>query len=200
MNRLFSYVGRLLLFCLTMGILAGCREERPYPVIVIDTEYGSIEAELFTDKAPKTAAAFLSYTDSGFYKRSSFYRILNTDNQPMGADAAELIQGGLWGTGQRRDYLKGIPHENTEMTGLKHLAGSLSMARQDTGTATTEFFICLSDQPAFDFGGDANGDGQGYAVFGRVVKGMDAVRKIYKRPEENQFFHPQIAIIDIRRK
>jgi peptidyl-prolyl cis-trans isomerase A (cyclophilin A) len=118
----------------------------------------------------------------------------------MGSAPAELIQGGLWGIGKSKEHLPGIPHEPTSLTGLKHLNGSLSLARQDTGTATTEFFICIGDQPGFDYGGENNGDKQGYAVFGKVVKGMDIVLKIYRRPEENQFFDPQIPIMNIRRK
>jgi peptidyl-prolyl cis-trans isomerase A (cyclophilin A) len=177
-----------------------CQTKSGNPHIVIETQYGDIEAELYPKQAPKSVGAFLSYIDSGFYNRCTFYRILSEDNQPMGADAATLIQGGLWGTNKRRDYLKGIPHENTQQTGLKHLNGTLSLARQDTGTATTEFFICLGDQPGFDFGGENNPDHQGYAAFGKVVKGMDVVNKIYRRPEENQFFNPQVPIITIRRK
>ncbi|WP_246186278.1 peptidylprolyl isomerase [Phnomibacter ginsenosidimutans] len=175
-------------------------EKDGHPRIVIETQYGDIEAELYPDKAPQSVAAFLRFVDSGFYQRSSFYRILNQDNQPMGSAPAELIQGGLWGTGNKREYLKGIPHENTQQTGLRHINGALSLARQDTGTANTEFFICIGDQPGFDFGGDNNGDGQGYAVFGQVTKGMDVVQKIYRRPEENQYFTPQVDIITVRRK
>jgi len=178
----------------------GCRQQQRNNRIVIETQFGDIEAELYPDKAPKSVAAFLSYIDSGFYKRSSFYRILSEDNQPMGSAAAELIQAGLWGIGKSKAYLTGIPHEPTSLTGLKHVNGSLSLARQDTSTATTEFFICIGDQPGFDYGGENNPDKQGYAVFGKVVKGMDIVLKIYRRPEENQFFDPQIDIMTIRRK
>jgi peptidyl-prolyl cis-trans isomerase A (cyclophilin A) len=74
------------------------------------------------------------------------------------------------------------------------------MARTAPGTATTEFFICVGDQPGFDFGGDNNPDGQGYAAFGKVVKGMDIVRNIYARPENNQSFDPPIPIYEIVRK
>ncbi|MCC6762860.1 MAG: peptidylprolyl isomerase [Chitinophagaceae bacterium] len=175
-------------------------EKDGHPIIVIETQYGDIEAKLYPDKAPQSVAAFLRFVDSGFYQRSSFYRILSEDNQPMGSAPAELIQGGLWGTGNKREYLQGIPHENTQQTGLRHINGAISLARQDTGTANTEFFICIGDQPGFDFGGENNGDGQGYAVFGQVTKGMEVVQKIYRRPEENQYFTPQVDIITVRRK
>jgi peptidyl-prolyl cis-trans isomerase A (cyclophilin A) len=188
----------LILLLLTMA--TGCTQQQPSNRVVIETQYGDIEAELYPNKAPKSVAAFLSYIDSGYYKRSSFYRILSEDNQPMGSAPAELIQGGLWGLRKSKEYLPGIPHESTLLTSLTHLNGSLSLARQDTGTATTEFFICIGDQPGFDYGGQNNGDKQGYAVFGKVIKGMDIVLKIYRRPEENQFFDPQVDILEIRRK
>jgi peptidyl-prolyl cis-trans isomerase A (cyclophilin A) len=179
----------------------GCQQKaNKNPLVVIATQYGDIECEVYPDKAPVSAKAFLAFVDSGFYNRSSFYRILSEDNQPMGSAPASLIQGGLWGTGNKREYLAGLPHESTKATGLSHVNGALSLARQDTGTATTEFFICIGDQPGFDFGGENNPDGQGYAVFGKVVKGMDIVQKIYRRPEDNQFFTPQIPIIEIKRK
>lgn len=169
------------------------------PRIVIETGFGDIEAQLYPDKAPKTVAAILRLVDSGVYQRCHFYRILSEDNQPMGADPSSLIQGGIWRS-QPSLQLPTIPHESTAQTGLRHLNGSLSMARQDTGTASSEFFICVGDQPGFDFGGSNNPDGQGYAVFGRVTKGIDIVRKIYRQPENDQLFDPPVPIINIRRK
>ena len=69
-------------------------------------------------------------------------------------------------------------------TGLLHLDGSISMARAEVGTATTEFFICVGYQPALDFAASRNADGQGFAVFGRVIKGMDVVRAIHESPAD----------------
>jgi peptidyl-prolyl cis-trans isomerase A (cyclophilin A) len=171
------------------------------PHIVIKTAAGDIETELYPDKAPKTVAAFLSYIDAGYYKGSSFYRILNDDNQPSNAPKAELIQGGIWKTNYKKAIaLPGIPHETTQQTGILHMDGIISMARQEPGTATTEFFICVGDQPGFDYGGENNPDKQGYAAFGKVIKGLDIVRKIYNRPENNQAFDPPVVIIDIKRQ
>jgi len=93
----------------------------------------------------------------------------------------------------------GVPHETTQQTHLQHKNGTISLARSEPGTATTEFFICVGDQPGFDFGGDNNPDGQGYAAFGKVVRGMNIVRNIYARPENNQSFDPPVAIYDITR-
>jgi len=187
----------LLLFA---GLLfAGCGGNSP-DHIIIKTTAGNIEVQLFPDKAPKTVSAFLGYIDSGFYKNSSFYRILSTNNQPTGANAAELIQGGMYKTGKNRNYLPGIPHEPTSVTGLAHEHGTVSMARLEAGSATTEFFVCIGDNPSFDAGYRKEGDTLGYAAFGRVVKGMDVVMRIYNRPEENQEFSPPVGIINIVRK
>jgi len=195
-NRYFA--GRCILLILVACI--ACKPQSNSKYIIMATWAGDIEIELFPEKAPKTVAAFLSYMDSGFYEKSAFYRILSRDNQATGANAAELIQGGVYLSEVNRDYLPGIPHESTSQTGLKHQHGTLSMARQEPGTATTEFFICIGENPGFDFGGKSNPDGQGYAAFGRVVRGMDVVMKIYERPERDQEFTPPVLIKQIFRK
>ena len=171
------------------------------PHVEIQTRFGDIELELYSKKAPKTVAAFLSYIDSGFYDRSSFYRVMNQENQVIDSWKAELIQGGLWKTNyQKATTLPGIPHESTKQTGIKHTNGIISMARLNPGTATTEFFICVGDQPGFDFGGENNEDGQGYAAFGKVVKGSDILQKIYSQSDRNQSFDPPVHIFKIVRK
>lgn len=167
------------------------------PHIEIETALGDIEIELYPDQAPRSCAAILSYIDSGFYKNASFYRVLNTDNQPSNAPKAELIQGGLYG--HKRPELPGIPHETTEQTRILHKDGTVSLARLEPGSANTEFFICIGDQPGFDFGGENNPDKQGYAAFGKVVKGMDIVRKIYRAPEDDQRFDPPVSIYGIKK-
>ena len=73
------------------------------------------------------------------------------------------------------------------------------MARTTPGTASSEFFICVGDQPAYDYGGDANPDRQGFAAFGKVFKGMDIVRKIHQQPDNEESFYPLIEITDIKR-
>ena len=185
-----------------MLYLAGCKSSGDgNPRIEIQTRAGNIVVELFQKQAPKTVAAILSYVDSGFYKNTPFYRVLNMDNQPSDAPKAELIQGGLWATSSgKRDYLAGIPHEPTNQTNILHKNGVISLARHTPGTATTEFFICVGDQPGFDFGGENNPDGQGYAAFGKVVKGMDVVKKIFAMPENEQQFDPPVPIFNIVRQ
>lgn len=173
----------------------------PTPHIEIETQHGTIELELYPLKAPKTVAAFLSYIDSGYYSNASFYRVLNQENQPSNATKTELIQGGIWKTQQARAAaVKGIPHETTAQTGIHHTDGVISLARLEPGSAGTEFFICIGDQPGLDYGGENIADKQGYAAFGKVVNGMDVVRKIYRQNEEDQYFSPPVMIYSVRRK
>lgn len=179
-----------------IALLAACSPNYKNPHVEIETSIGDIEIELYPDQAPKTVAAFLSYIKAGYYKNANFYRVLNNDNQPSDAPKAELIQGGLYGS--KRPELPGIPHETTQQTKILHKDGTISLARLEPGTANTEFFICLGDQPGFDFGGENNPDKQGYAAFGRVVKGMDIVRRIYNMPEEDQRFDPPVPIYNIK--
>src|SRR4051812_30215872 len=170
-----------------IAIFLSCSNEQRNPHVEIQTSVGDVEVELYPMQAPKSVAAFLSYVDSGFYKNATFYRVLNDENQPSDAFKSQLIQGGLWGTGKRKK-LPGIPHESTLQTKILHKNGTISLARLEPGTANTEFFICIGDQPGYDYGGENNADGQGYATFGRVVKGLDIVRKIYNQPENDQYF------------
>ncbi len=190
---------RFLLFWLLF--YAACTSPQyQHPHVLIETEAGDIEAEIYTDKAPLTGGAFLRYVDSGYYRHCNFYRILNDVNQPSNAPKSELIQGGLWKSDyQKASTLPGIPHESTQQTGILHTNGTLSMARVEPGTAGAEFFICVGDQKGFDFGGENNPDGLGYAAFGRVVKGMNVVNTIYNRRENDQAFTPPVLIINIKR-
>lgn len=187
----------MILICLA----AACSNPKnKNPHIGIRTQAGDIEIELYPGQAPKSVAAFLSYVDSGFYKKSSFYRVLNDENQPSGSPVSKLIQGGIWRTHHKLAVsLPGIPHETTQQTHILHKDGVISLARTTPGTASTEFFICVGDQPGFDYGGENNPDGQGYAAFGKVIKGMDVVKDIYAMPEEDQSFDPPVKIFDIVR-
>ena len=109
--------------------------------------------------------------------------------------------GGLWKTNYMKLYeMKGIPHEPTSKTGLKHTDGVLSLARNLPGTANAEFFICIGNQPGLDEGGENVEDKLGYAAFGKVVKGMSIVRKIYMLNDHEQMLTPPVAIYNITRK
>jgi peptidyl-prolyl cis-trans isomerase A (cyclophilin A) len=153
--------------------LAAFAQTAPAPRVVMTTGLGDIEIEVYPDRAPITAGNFLAYVDKGLWKGASFYRVVRPDNDRT--PAITVIQGGL----ARDDGpLPPIVHETTAKTGLRHTDGVLSMARGAPGTAASEFFISVGDNPSLDFGGARNPDGQGFATFGKVVRGMDVVRKI----------------------
>lgn len=170
------------------------------PTIKIETNFGDIIVELSPEKAPATVKAFMSYVDSGYFKNSSFYRVLKAEDQPSNSFKSELIQGGIWQTDYKRQQsIPGIPLETTRETGLLHKNGSISLARSTPGSANTEFFICIGDQPAYDYGGSANPDGQGFSAFGKVIKGMEYVKQIHSQPDNATNFTPPIKIKNIVR-
>jgi peptidyl-prolyl cis-trans isomerase A (cyclophilin A) len=146
------------------------------------TEKGTIVIALYPDRAPVTVANFLAYADKGLMVGGTFYRTVSpkTDNNPA---TISVIQGGLNPCCAR---LAPIAHETTKATGLKHKDGVISMARNEPGSATSEFFICLGDNPALDYGGARNKDSQGFAAFGRVVEGMEVVRAIHAAATETR--------------
>ena len=147
--------------------------------------------------APITSANFLRYVDEQRFDSASWYRTVTMANQPNNDILIEVIQGGLGQHGSKR--LPAIPHEITDDTGLKHVDGAFSMARSSPGTASSEFFICIGDQPELDFGGKRNPDGQGFAVFGVVVEGMDVARSIQNQPHSGQSLTPAIPILSVER-
>ena len=144
----------------------------------MDTAFGVVSIEVYPAKAPVTATNFLSYVDAGKYDSASFYRVVRMDNQAQNKIKIEVIQGGL-GMEAVEGRFADIAHETTEATGLKHVDGTISMGRLAPGTASSEFFICVGDQPELDYGGRRYPDGQGFAAFGKVISGMDIVRKIH---------------------
>ena len=160
------------------------------PKVKIETSLDNIVVEVDTLNAPITAKSFLDLVRNGVLSNAAFYRVVRMDNQPDNDIKIEVIQGGLFVDEEIAKY-KAIKHENTKNTGLKHLNGTISMARNTPGTAATEFFICVGDQPELDFGGKRNPDGQGFAAFGKVISGMDVVRKIQKQKDNQQYLiHP----------
>jgi peptidyl-prolyl cis-trans isomerase A (cyclophilin A) len=191
---------KIIVNALFLLVFASCSPEYKNPHVVIETKFGEIELELYPGQAPKSVEAFLKNIDSGFYENSSFYRVLSRDNQPSDAEKTELIQGGIWRAKNRKDVNRpGIPHETTEQTKILHKDGVISFARLEPGTATTEFFICIDDQPSLDYGSNSNPDKQGYAAFGKVVKGMAVVRRIHTKNADEQSFDPPVDIFRIKK-
>ena len=170
------------------------------PQVVMKTEYGDIVFEIYVDKAPISSTNFLRYVDEDRWLGAHFYRVVTMENQPHNDIKIEVIQGGLDDSDSLR--LAPIKHEPTNETGIKHLNGTLSMARMEPGTESSEFFICIGDQPELDFGGMRNPDGQGFSAFGQVVRGMEVVKTIQglKGPADSpQYLLNQVAITIIRR-
>ena len=168
------------------------------PKVRIDTNFGAIEVELYADKDPATVANFLRYVDAGRYKGGRFHRTVTMDNQQDKKVKIEVIQAGVNPAYAEKDYPP-IQLERTGATGLRHLDGTISMARDGADTATSDFFICIGDQPSLDYGGKRNPDGQGFAAFGRVTKGMEIVRKIQKSKAEEQTLTPPVEIRQVDR-
>lgn len=148
--------------------------------VVIQTELGAFTVSVETENAPITAANFLAYVDGGYIDNSTAYRIVTMANQPADTiHKIEVVQWGPQASEAAPSAFPPIPHETTDQTGLRHKHMTISMARFDPGTASSEFFICIGDQPQLDFGGMRNPDGQGFAAFGTVTAGQDVVLKIF---------------------
>ncbi len=193
----------LLAFCLAAALSApAIAQDAPPPAaavrVILETSAGTLLVE--TDpRAPITAANFLRYVDEGRFDGTDFYRGMEL------APGSGMIQGGTSNAPDR--ILPPIAHEPTSQTGLRHIDGTLSMARFDPGTADGDFFIIVGIQPGFDAGQAAPGD-PGFAAFGRVVEGMDLVRAILVAPKSategegfmrGQMLDPRVRIVSARR-
>jgi peptidyl-prolyl cis-trans isomerase A (cyclophilin A) len=167
------------------------------PRVLIRTTLGDIVVEVDSVRAPATSANFLRYVDAGAYRAGHFHRTVRQDNQPDNAVKIEVIQGGV----ARADAARYAPIalERTNATGLTHRDGTISMARGGPNSATSDFFVCIGEQPSLDFGGARNADGQGFAAFGQVISGMPVVRAIQARPSEGQRLTPVVQIVDVMR-
>jgi peptidyl-prolyl cis-trans isomerase A (cyclophilin A) len=169
--------------------------------ILVRTDKGDIQMELFPDKAHLTCKNFLKYVDAKKYDGAIFYRVVRLNNQPNNKVKIEVIQGGL--QNDTTNNFPAIVHESTKVTGVKHLSGTLSMARTNPGSAHSEFFICINDQPELDYHGKRNPDGQGFAAFGKVTSGMDIVDNIQQGAtgtgENIQSLKQPVKIISMRR-
>jgi peptidyl-prolyl cis-trans isomerase A (cyclophilin A) len=184
----------------TVLLLAGAgltaSQDTSARLVLIETELGRIEVALDMEQAPATATNFLRYVEEGLFTDGQFHRTVTLDNQPDNDILIEVIQASVNREFRESGY-EPISLERTNTTGLKHLDGTISMARGGPDSATSSFFICVGDQPSLDFGGMRNADGQGFAAFGRVTNGMDVVRKIQQAPAEGQSLTPPVRILSI---
>lgn len=190
----------LLLAFLCLAAPAAAQEAAPATArVVLTTQAGAIVIEVETERAPVTSANFLRYVDARRLDGTEFYRAMKT------APEAGLIQGGVR---DPRNLFPPIAHEPTSETGLSHVDGALSVPRFAPGTAQGDFTIMVGDQLYLDAQPGSAGDGLGYAVFGRVVEGMEVVRAILQAPTSptegegvmrGQMLDPRIRVVTARR-
>lgn len=182
------------------AVAAGCLHAATPVRVRVETEFGNFIIQVDPDVAPATVANFLKYVDEGYLDDALFYRLVSLANQPP--DTPHKIQVVQWGMRLPDGVPPPFPpvrHETTRDTGLKHRDGTVSMARSAPGTGAGEFFICIGDQPALDFGGGRHPDGQGFAAFGQVVEGMDAVRKMHAQAKPQQFLQEPYQAKSVKR-
>lgn len=171
------------------------------PIVDIHTSYGIISAELYQNKAPLTVTNFLNYVDKTLFHNSSVFRIVNdTNSEQLEDDNAKIqvVQCGIMP--QDKKLLVPIPHEPTIDSGIKHVDGTLSMARFAPGTADGSFFFCINDQPELNFGGKRYDDGLGFAAFGQLIAGRDVLTKIYHCAEAQEYLDTPVQITSIMRR
>ena len=186
---------KIVFLCLSVAFSVASFAQSPVHC-VIKTALGDIAVELYPSKAPVTVANFMRYVDRKLYTGSSFFRVCTPANEATRKVKIQVIQGGNVPDSLSLDSIK---IETTKFTGLLHKNGTLSMARSGPNSATSQFFICINDQPALDYGGARNPDGQGFAAFGKVTKGMDVVRKIQAQKDTSQYLVKPVKIYEISR-
>jgi len=189
------FMKRSLIFSILSFLVFACHGQEAVQCN-IKTSMGDISIELYPEEAPLTVKNFLLYVDNALYDQSSFFRVCTPENEADRKIKIEVIQGG------------GVPEENlfdpiaietTKTTGLKHQDGTISMARGEPNTAQSSFFICINDQPELDFGGKRNPDGQGFAAFGKVIRGMETVKLIQQQEDKGQYMIEPVIILSIKR-
>jgi peptidyl-prolyl cis-trans isomerase A (cyclophilin A) len=198
----------LVAVALPAASLAQAPAPAPSPVedlvpVALDTSLGRIVIALDRGRAPVTTANFLRYVDTHRLDGQNFYRAMHVADG-KGGDGG-LIQGGI--TTDARKLFPAIAHEPTSQTGIRNVAGAISMANAGPGTAKADFFILLSDMPGLDAGGPG-GDANGFAAFGHVTEGMEVVKQIWNAPTsptkgagvmKGQMLEPQVKILKATR-
>jgi len=186
---------KMVVLCLLAIITFSAFGQAPVHCL-IKTGLGDIAIELYPAKAPVTVANFMRYADKKLYTGSTFFRVCTPANEAARKVKIQVIQGGNVPDSLSLDSIK---IETTKFTGLLHKNGTLSMARSGPNSATSQFFICIGDQPALDYGGARNPDGQGFAAFGRVTKGMEVVKKIQAQKDTSQYLVKPVKIYSVSR-
>ncbi|HEV2082854.1 MAG TPA: peptidylprolyl isomerase [Brevundimonas sp.] len=178
-------------FALALTLTGGDPEAR----VVIETSRGDVTLRLDAGRAPATTCNFLKYVTSDAYSGGAFFRtvVRETNDNP---NPISVVQAAT-PAGSDDPGLGPIALERTRDTGLRHVAGTISMARDGPDTATSSFFIVVEDAPALDFGGGRNPDGQGFAAFGMVVEGMDVVREIHAGSAVDEALFEPVSIMRV---
>lgn len=173
-----AHLAALMAGLVTASLVVACAD--PTPDVVLETELGEIVIEVDPEAAPASAADFLAYVDAGLYDGQGFYRTVTPESDPQGMEMS-LIQGGRLNLEPLGEF---VAHERTDATGLSNGPGTVALARNAPGEGSAAFFfINVGDNRFLDAGeGTRNPDGEGYAVFGEVVRGMDVARAIQARP------------------
>lgn len=194
----FKHNALVWLVVTLLSFLSACSTIKPsnesaLPVVVLTTQYGDIHIEVEVNKAPISANNFIAYVAGGHFAELAFYRTVSHANDNHELKIA-VLQGGI-----DVDFddvfdpeFAPIKHESTGLTGLTHTRGAVSYARGDIGTAQSEFFISTLTNPHLDEGGLRHPDKLGFAVFGRVIKGMDVVDKIAALPSDRAHDDPYV--------
>jgi peptidyl-prolyl cis-trans isomerase A (cyclophilin A) len=199
-RRLIGAAGLLALGPRMAFAAAAARPKKPR--VAIETGQGTIVVELEDKKAPLTSANFLRYADTLKYNGGSFYRASRTVGAGPGHGSIQA------GPSPYARHFPPIAHEPTSKTGLRHKTGTISLTRNEPGSATSDFFICASDQPYLDAHPGESGDNQGFAAFGHVVSGMDVVKKILAMHTKKdapvpamkgQMLDPPVPILSMKR-
>lgn len=186
MQTLKTWVRVLLVGGLLAMALNAFAADSAKPRVRIVTNMGAIELELDRARAPKTVANFLQYAESGFYTQTLFHRVIPNF----------MIQGGGFAPGMRQKPTRD-PIPNEADNGLKNTVGTIAMARTgDPHSATAQFFINTADNAALDHRGK-NPAGWGYAVFGRVTRGQEVVKKIASVETGRSGPHQDVPVRDV---
>ncbi len=168
-------------------LFSACSAQVEQPIVVFDTTSGVIEIEVYPEVAPISAGDFLRHLDDGYYDGQGFYRVVRPENDPRQMGMS-LIQGGRL---DQELVFEPIAHELTTDTGISNTDGAVAIARLEPGSGSAAyFFINIGNNDFLDTGGTRNPDGQGYATFGRVTKGLDVARKIQKMETNSESDDP----------
>ena len=186
-RHFYLYIFSLsVIMCCSALVAHANQQMEKIMIIKLSTSMGEITLELDAENAPITVENLLSYVDSGHYDNTIFHRVI----------PGFVIQGGGLVSGMQEKQT-GKPIQNEADNGLKNLTGSICMARtNDPHSATSQFFINLKDNHFLDHT-EKTESGWGYAVFGRVVSGMDVVEKIATVDTGNAGYHSDVPLVDV---